>query len=491
MKKSIAALLTAVLLMSLTAGCGASGNNETEEPGTASTPYVAYDGSTQAAPEEETAEAAEEKVFHIYSNGEDFKNRIQDFYPGYEVLGEDSGRIGNVRIQWHIYSDAGEYREELEDRLSLQADSGTDGEGLDEKVDMFVVDEAYLKDFVESGYALDVEKGVGLLPEELADQFAYTQQMATDSSGVLRAVTWQATPGVFAYRRSIAREVLGTDDPVKVQEAVSDWESFEETAEAVKEAGYYMLSGYDDAYRVYADNVTSAWVEEGALNIDPHLEEWALQTREFADNGYTHGTELWSDEWRADHTGDGEVFGFFYSSWGIHYTLQSKAEGASDEDDGDSAAESAAGDYAICRGPEPSHYGGQWIMAAAGSEQTELAGSIMRTLTCDKEVMMKITKDIREFTNTISGMTELSESEYKAEVLGGQNPIPVYLESAKLLNKRHTTVYDDDLDTGFQVTMQDYFAGRVSETDALETFRKVALSRYEELLDSAEEEDEE
>ena len=39
--------------------------------------------------------------------------------------------------------------------------------------------------------------------------------------------------------------------------------------------------------------------------------------------------------------------------------------------------------------------------------------------------------------------------------------------------------------------MQDYFAGKVSETDALETFRKVALSRYEELLDTPGDEEDE
>ena len=113
----------------------------------------------------------------------------------------------------------------------------------------------------------------------------------------------------------------------------------------------------------------------------------------------------------------------------------------------------------------------------------------MRELTCNPEIMKKITGDIREFTNTVSGMTELGQSGYKAEVLGGQNPIPIYVESAKLLFKRHTTSYDDDLDLGFQVTMQDYFDGKVSETDALETFRKVALSRYEELEDVSGDED--
>ena len=490
MRQKTALLLAAVLCISLCAGCGSSEKKEdsagTENAGASETVYVAYDGSTTT--EAEPEEVQEERVFVIYCIGEDFKNRVQDFYPEYETAGEDSGMIGNVRVQWHVYSDAQEYREDLDDRLSAQADPDTGSaiEGADpnERIDLFVVDESYLRDYVESGWSLDVKEGAGLTEKELSDQFLYTQQMATDGSGRLKAVSWQATPGVFAYRRSIAKEVLGTDDPEKVQEAVSDWESFAETAQAVKEAGYYMLSGYGDAYRVYADNVTSAWVEDGALNIDPHLEEWAVQTREFAENGYTHGTEQWSDEWRADHTGDGEVFGFFYSSWGIHYTLQDKAEG---ETDGD--VTSATGDYAVCRGPEPSHYGGQWIVAAAGSDDVELAGSIMRELTCNPETMKKITRDIREFTNTVSGMTELAQSDYKAEVLGGQNPIPIYVESAKLLSKMHTTSYDDDLDMGFQVTMQDYFDGRVSEIDALETFRKVALSRYEELEDQSGEEE--
>jgi hypothetical protein len=255
-----------------------------------------------------------------------------------------------------------------------------------------------------------------------------------------------------------------------------------------------MLSSYDDAYQVYADNVSGPWVEDGYLNIDPHLEEWAVQTRELADNGYIHGTEQWSDEWRADHTGDGEVFGFFYSSWGIQYTLQSKAEGNTDRDEEDgeeSDVTSASGDYAVCKGPEPSHFGGQWIVAAPGSTDNKLVRSIMQTMTCDPAVMKKITSDIHEFTNTVSGMKELAESDYKAEVLGGQNPLPVFVEVAQELNQRYVTSYDDDLDTGFQVTMQDYFLGRTSQTDALELFRKVALSKYEELKDRGEEEIEE
>ena len=246
MKKYFAVMLTVVLLMSLAEGCGSSGSGD-QTAGTEATETGAAQSSaadTSSGSEAEAEETPEVKAFNIYSIGEDFKNRVQDFYPGYEAAGENSGMIGDVPVVWHIYTDASEYRDVLDEKL----ESGTD---QDEGVDLFVVEETYLRDYVESAASMDVIGEVGLTQEDLSDQFLYTQQMATDADGKLKAVSWQAAPGVFAYRRSIAREVLGTDDPEKVQEAVADWEAFADTAEAVKEAGYYMLSGYEDAYRVY------------------------------------------------------------------------------------------------------------------------------------------------------------------------------------------------------------------------------------------------
>ncbi len=511
MKRLLPALMAAVLAASALAGCSSAGGKEGQtasesaeaeagqntDRGADATPDSAQptaengeDGqNTEAAPEEEVV--PEGAVLTIYCIGEDFKYRVQDYYPGYETIGEDNGKIGETEVRWHVFYDEEEYRESLEEMLKEQDDLEDD-----EKIDLFVADEAYLRDYVESSYTLDVKGDLGITNEELEDQFPYTLEIATDGEGKLRALTWQATPGVFAYRRSIAKEVLGTDDPGKVQEAVSDWERFGETAEAMKESGYYMLSGYDDAYQVFADNVASAWVEDGALNVDPHLVQWAELTREFAENGYTRGTEQWGDEWRADHAGSGEVFGFFYSSWGIRYTLQKKAEGDTDReeedsDDGGDAeddAESAYGDYAVCMGPEPCHFGGQWIAAAKGCDNLRLAASVMRALTCDQETMKKITLEIHEFTNTVSGMQEIAQSGYSAGVLGGQNPVPAYLEAAKKLTQNHTTSYDEDLDLGFRVTMREYITGGTSLEDALELFEKTALLRYEELEESENEE---
>ena len=39
----------------------------------------------------------------------------------------------------------------------------------------------------------------------------------TDSDGNLKGLSWQGCPGTMIYRRDIAKEVFGTDDPAEVQ----------------------------------------------------------------------------------------------------------------------------------------------------------------------------------------------------------------------------------------------------------------------------------
>ena len=502
-------------------------------------------------------------VLNIYCRGEDFRNRVQDFVPGYEKVSDESGHFGDVEVRWHIYSDKSEYLDTLDQMLRAQteetpaeedpaasgedsdepeegseddseeASEGDAGEGAeeapeedaeeaseedaegdadenkeeltaDDRIDLFIADESDLPHFARDSFSLDVVSEIGLSEESLADQFPFTRQAATDDSGVQRAVTWQALPGVFVYRRSVAGEVLGTDDPARVQEAVSDWEKFSETAELAKDYGYYMLSGYDDAYQVYSDNVSRAWVVDGEIRVDDHLLDWAEQTREFADAGYVHGTEMWSEDWYADHRAEGEVFGFFDSSWGIHFTLADKAlgnlpgsgeeegEDTSDEDEPDEEeeeTEDAVGDYAICMGPEPFHYAGSYILAAAGGDNPILVRHIMNALTCDPENMKRITEDIQELTNTMSGMEALCESAHESEVLGGQDPMPVFLKIARSMKERHMSAWDSDLSLGFQVSMRDYITGRITKDAAVDNFYGAVAIRYPE-LEVAEEEEE-
>jgi hypothetical protein len=85
--------------------------------------------------------------------------------------------------------------------------------------------------------------------------------------------------------------------------------------------GYKMLSGFDDSYRVFSNNVSAPWVTGTTATVDPNIMKWVKQTKDYTNKGYNNKTSLWDDKWQADQGPTGKVMGFFYSTWGINFTL--------------------------------------------------------------------------------------------------------------------------------------------------------------------------
>ena len=65
---------------------------------------------------------------------------------------------------------------------------------------------------------------------------------------VLRALSWQATPGLFAYRADIARRSIGSEIQKKFKLELATWENL--TLLQQNEKLTKMLSGYDDAFHI-------------------------------------------------------------------------------------------------------------------------------------------------------------------------------------------------------------------------------------------------
>ena len=216
-----------------------SGENEAAANGSTSTESAAVvePGSEQLTPEEERRRS-EGKVLNIYCWDESLEDLFLQYYPGYEDVGDRVGKIGDTTVNWVIPEDGKKYMDLLAERL-LTAEYLD----KDDRVDLYLAPEEDLAIYVNSDYSLDVREKLGLTDEELEDQFPFTQQMATTDDGVLKAVAWQASPGVFIYRRSIAKQVFGTDNPDAVQKELEDWKSFNQTAVTMKKNKYYMVSG--------------------------------------------------------------------------------------------------------------------------------------------------------------------------------------------------------------------------------------------------------
>ncbi|MBQ6312002.1 MAG: carbohydrate ABC transporter substrate-binding protein [Lachnospiraceae bacterium] len=462
MKKNLKALVVLALAFAMVftmAGCGGGSEGSSEGGGEAS------EGG---------------KVLNIWCWNDEFQSRFNDYYPEVKEVAEDKSTTtlndGTI-VKWTINpNENNNYQDKLDEALLKQADAAAD-----DKIDIFLVEADYALKYVDADVTMDV-KELGLTDDDMAQQYQYTKDIVTDSNGAQKGTTWQATPGLFAYRRSIAKDVLGTDDPEQVQEALSDWAKFDEVAAKASEKGYKMLSGYDDAYRTFSNNVAAPWVDGDTVKVDENIVKWIDQTKDYTDKGYNNKTSLWDENWAADQGPAGKVFGFFYSTWGINFTLLGNSlETPVDQGGKEEVGNGIYGDYAVCYGPQPYYWGGTWICAATGTDNADIVKDVMLKLTCDKEIMKKITEDTQDYTNNQEAMQEIADSDFASDFLGGQNHIALFVEAAKKIDMSNAGPYDQGLNESIQTAFRDYFDGNVDFDKAKANFEKAAQEKYPEL----------
>ena len=466
-KKVISALLATAMVATMFAGCGSKADDAatTTDDAAATTDDAA--AADDAAAEEAPAEE-EGKVLNIYCWNEEFKSRLTAHYPGYEEVDATSGKIGDVDVKWNITpSDDNAYQNNLDETLLKQADAAAD-----DKIDLFLIEADYALKYVNSDYTMSMTD-LGFDGSEFDNQYQYTKDVVTDENGNMKGVSWQGCPGVLIYNREAAKEVLGTDEPAQVQASVADWDTFLATAQKMKDAGYQMTSSANDTFRVFSNNVTSKWVEDGKINIDDNIMNWVEMSKAMVDAGECGTHDLWSDDWSKGFYPEGKVFCYFGPAWLIDFCM------AAD----DEASIAHAGGWAATEGPQGFFWGGTWICGATGTDNKSLVKDIIEKLTCDENVMIDIVKQDNDFVNNKPAMTKMgADSSYGSAVLGGQNAIPMFCAGAENIDLSNTSPYDQGCNEAFQAAMKDYFEGNVATVDeALETFKKAVVEKYPEL----------
>ncbi len=478
MKKALAVALSLTMVCAMFAGCGKKSEDSTDTGSKDTGKKTETTGSKDTGKTEDTPVATKTedtgKTLTIYCWNDEFQKRFNSYY-----VPNAGTMLDGIEVNWVMTPSADNaYQNKLDEGLLGQ-------ESATEKIDLFLIEADYALKYVNSDYTMNV-KDLGITDADIAEQYQYTNSIATDSTGALKALSWQATPGLFIYRRSMAQEVFGTDDPAKVQELLSDWDKFDAAAAKVNEVSggkYTMLSGYDDAYRTFSNNVTKKWVDENnTIQIDDNIWRWVDQTKAYTDNGYNAKTSLWSPEWGAGLGGAGTVFGYFYSTWGIAFTMRDYSLATSTADGGKyEKGNGSFADWAACYGPQSFYWGGTWICAAKGTDNANLVADIMRKLTCDKEIAKAITNGEDDYTNNKAAIAEIVAGGYQSAFLGGQDHLSLLSDAANKIDMSNTTPYDQGLNESFQGAMKDYFEGTVDKATALENFYTDALTKYPDL----------
>ena len=468
-KKTLSTLLAVSMIAGMITGCGSSADQTAASTDTATTTTEAAATTETAATEATVAEtpADEGKVLNVYCWNDEFQRRVKAHYPGYEEVDATHGKIGDVEVVWNITPNADNaYQNNLDEALVNQESASAD-----DKVDLFLVEADYALKYVDSEYTMPVAD-LGITDSDTANQYQYTKDIVTDSNGVLKGLSWQGCPGVMFYSREIAKEVFGTDDPAEVQKKVCDWDTYRETADELKAAGYQIASSANDSYRVYSNNVTSKWVVDGKINIDDNIMKWVEVSKDLVDAGEVGTHDMWSDDWSKGFYPEGKVFGYFGPAWLVNFSMAADQEGSVGNQGG----------WAATEGPQGFFWGGTWICAATGTDNAATIKDIMLKLTCDEEIMKNIVVEDDDFVNNKPAMDAMAQdSSYSSKVLGGQNPLAMYCAGVEKLDLSNLSAYDQGCNEEFQRAMKNYFEGNATLDEAKDLFYKAVVEKYPEL----------
>ncbi len=482
-KRTLSLLLATACSAALLAGCGSSSSPApaAEEPAAEET-----EATTEAAPAEEAAPEEEAvaipdgaSVVNIYCWNDEFPNRMKDHYPGYEVNDPNDstkgGKIGDTYINFVVTDNKDNmYQTKLDEALGKQADAADN-----DKVDIFLVEADYAMKYTdpEVDVAMPLDE-LGITEEDLSKQFQYTKDVVTDADGKVRGSSWQACSGGLIYNRAIAKEVLGSDDPEAVQAAVSDWDAFNATAQKMKDAGYKITATVNDTFRVYSNNVSGKWVQDGKIVIDPNVRKWVDDSKVLVDAGMTTTNEMWLDDWKKGFVAPGDVFCYFGPAWLINFSMGADP---SQKDDGSIAH---AGGWGLVNGPQGFYWGGTWICAARGTDNADIVKDIILTMTTDDAVMKDIAVKDSDCVNNKAVLQELADdTSFGNAILGGQNPYPLLLEGAEKIDLSNLSEYDQACVEEFQNAMKNYYDGNATYEEAEAQFRKAVGEKHPELAE--------
>jgi hypothetical protein len=307
-----------------------------------------------------------------------------------------------------------------------------------------------------------------------ADIAQYTVDIGTRGNELV-ALGYQATGGAFIYRRSIAQDVWGTDDPAVIKDKVGPgWDKFFAAAAELKAKGYGIVSGDGDIWHAVENSSDTGWIVDGSLNIDPKREAFLDLSKQLKDNGYHNDTQDWQDAWFADmkDAGAKKVLGFFGPAWLINYVMAGNSGGSK-------PGEGTYGDWAVCEPPIGFFWGGTWVLGNKDTRVKEVVGDIIKWITLDySETGLQYfwangtlngpggTKD------TVGSGTVMSKSNGTLDFLGGQNMFDVFVPAGQFANGRNLTQYDESINNYWRGQVREYTAGNKSRAQAIADFKQ-------------------
>ena len=380
--------------------------------------------------------------------------------------------------------------------------------------DVVSLEASFVREYVESDFLADL---ADLLPvaKEL-ETYQFTIDAGT-YEGVTKAFSYQATPGAYFYRRSLAKEYFGTDDPEQIQALLSDMTKFEAAAKTIKEksnGNTYIVGSVGDFTNTYFANREQPWVVDGKLVIDPQVDKLFEIAKSFRQNGYEAQANQWQEGWFAgmndslvDAAGNPkQVFSYFLPTWGLPYVLMPNAAPKTSTDTNTTVGKDTSGDWACINGPMPYQWGGTWIGALKDAKNLDVAKDFVKFSTLDADHLKnwalgnytndflkeidpnvgdKLSQGPGDFVSSEKVVNEIVSQFDNAETskfLAGQNSYKNFAVAAKTVSLKLMQASDDAIQRSLNDPLNNYASGTATKDEAIQQFKDAVKNALPDII---------
>ena len=433
--RTLALLATLAMATSAFAACGnkpADGGDTTSTDATVATdaPATTEDGGNGG--EETTTEAPAEGGSVNLPDTDDTLTIVcwtdADLQNMFDVYAEDNA---DAKV---VYQNCGGNGGEAATQYATYLNSGDD-------VDLFVAEAGWILNYINDDTMSSPLSDLGITKDDYKDAYQYTVEIGTDNNGVLKAASWQAAAGCFAYNADIAKEQLGVETPEDMQAKISDWAGFEATAKELKEktdGKVKMCATIGGLWQAFSTAKNAPWVEGTTIKTDV-AKEFTDMVKGYVDNGYVNpDVQQWTTDWT--NVGlNGEALGYFYSTWCL-------GEGAQLEQNGGNA-----GNWRIVLGPQTFFWGGSWLCVSPNCNTATEASKFVKYFTSDAASMEKYALYSGDFVNNKVAMEKIvADGSNSNALLGGQDQFSVLVDVASGIKMSDSiSKYDQNLKDSF------------------------------------------
>jgi multiple sugar transport system substrate-binding protein len=205
--------------------------------------------------------------------------------------------------------------------------------------------------------------------------FDYLEPLTSNSKGETIAVEQSLTPGAIAYRRDLAKEYFGTDDPKELEALFPTLDAMIQKGKEVQEKSngqVYMFASLGELNEIFTAQSQQPLMDGEVVDVTGKMKEVIDNVTKVRDAGIVDKLELWSPQWNASFA-DGKHIFFPAANWAPQFVIKPNDK-------------EGEGRWGLMKPPgEMYSWGGTVFGISKTSENKELAWKFINWLLLTKE----------------------------------------------------------------------------------------------------------